>query len=67
MIRYQIDLGGGGAWTVMMEGRVINAKATIMEQILRALVMGAYDAAAELLKEGIQQGTVWVTEEAAQP
>jgi RHS repeat-associated protein len=67
MVRYQIDLGSGGNWTVEMEGRVINAQATIMEQILRALAMGAYDGAAELLKEGIQQGTVWVTEEPAQP
>jgi RHS repeat-associated protein len=67
MVRYQIDLGSGGNWTVEMEGRVINAQATVMEQILRALAMGAYEGAAELLKEGIQQGTVWVTEEPAQP
>jgi hypothetical protein len=67
MVRYQIDLGSGGNWTVEMEGRVINAQATVMEQVLRALATGAYDGAAELLKEGIQQGTVWVTEEPAQP
>jgi RHS repeat-associated protein len=67
MIRYQIDLGGAGDWTVKMEGRVINAKAATMERILRAWAMGAYDAAAELLKEGIQQGTVWFTEETTQP
>ncbi|HNR97715.1 MAG TPA: RHS repeat-associated core domain-containing protein, partial [Anaerolineae bacterium] len=67
MVRYQIGLGSGGNWTVEMEGRAINAQATVMEQVLRALAMGAYDAAAELLKEGIQQGTVWVTEELAQP
>jgi hypothetical protein len=67
MVRYQVDLSGGGNWTVMMEGRVINAPATVMEQIVRAIAMGFYDQAAQILQEALQQGTVEVIEETTQP
>jgi hypothetical protein len=67
MVRYQVDLSGGGDWTVMMEGHVINAPATVMEQIVRAIAMGFYDQAAQILQEALQQGTVEVIEETTQP
>ena len=67
MVRFQFDPSAGNAWTVAMEGRVINAPATTVEQIFRALAMGFYDQAAEILKEVLQQGIVEVVEENSQP
>lgn len=59
MARYEINLNGGN-WTGRMEGRVIHAPATVMEQLGRAIAMGAYDWAEQILEEALQQGMVEV-------
>ncbi len=67
MVRWVPQLDKPGIWTVQMEGRTISIDANVFEIMVRSATIGGYDAAEKILTEAIQQGTVTIIKDKAQP
>jgi RHS repeat-associated protein len=67
MVRWMPQLDKPGIWTVQMEGRTISIDANVFERMVRSAAIGGYDAAEKILTEAIQQGTVTIIKDKAQP
>lgn len=67
MVRWMSQLDKPRIWTLQMEGRTISIDANVFERMVRSAAIGGYDAAEKILTEAIQQGTVTIIKDKAQP